>query len=72
MSNKSKNKYRCKKIKAGKYEYRGLIISRFGYHQPDKKVCWEGFDPKTFNTDFHGYSKRQVKKLIDDSFESKL
>ena len=59
-------KHRCKKIRAGKYEYRGWIISKFGYHSPDKKICWEGYNPKSGHADFLGFSKREIKALIDE------
>jgi hypothetical protein len=64
-----KPKFPCKKIKAGTYEYRGWIISSVGYYHPEQKVCWEGVDPETQSGDFHGYSKRQIKNLIDKDFE---
>lgn len=59
--------YPCKKIRAGKYEYRGWIISSVGYYHPEHCVCWEGYDPKTGHADFHGFSKKEIKWLIDDS-----
>lgn len=55
----------CRKIRAGKYEYKGWIISCVGYHEPDQKVCWEAYSPTTGQADYHGYSKRMVKALID-------
>lgn len=59
--------YPCKKIKAGTYKYRGWIISCVGYYEPERRVCWEGYDPDTGCGDFHGYSKREIKMLIDIS-----
>lgn len=56
----------CKKIKAGKYKYRGWIISCVGYYEPERRVCWEAIDPETTCGDFHGYSKKEIKRLIDD------
>lgn len=58
----------CRKLRAGKYEYRGLIITCVGYYEPDQKVCWEAYDKITGNADYHGYSKRMVKRLIDIDF----
>ncbi|MFA7011013.1 MAG: hypothetical protein WC240_07315 [Bacilli bacterium] len=55
----------CKKIRAGKYEYRGWVISCVGYYEPDRKVAWEGYDPKTGCADFLGFSKREIKMFID-------
>jgi len=63
--------YPCRKIRSGKYEYRGFIISRFGYHSPDKKVCWEGHNPNTGSADYHGFSKQQIKFLIDSDLSKK-
>jgi hypothetical protein len=63
--------YPCKKIKAGTYEYRGWIVSCVGYYEPEKRVCWEAYDPETGCGDFHGYSKREIKWLIDDSLTKK-
>lgn len=56
----------CKKIKAGTYEYRGWVISCVGYYEPEQRVCWEAYDPKTGCADFHGFSKREIKWLIDE------
>jgi hypothetical protein len=57
--------YPCKKIRAGKYQYRGWVISRVGYYEPEQRVTWEAYDPKTGCADFHGFSKREIKALID-------
>lgn len=59
--------FSCKKIRAGKYKYRGWIISCVGYYEPKQRVCWEAYDPKTGCADFHGFSKRELKWLIDES-----
>lgn len=59
--------FTCKKIKAGTYKYRGWIISCVGYYEPERRVCWEGYDPETECGDFHGFSKREIKWLIDES-----
>ena len=58
-------KNKCYKLKAGQYEYRGLIITRIGYYEPEQRVCWEAYDKITGNADYHGYSKQMVKALID-------
>ena len=57
---------KCKKIRAGKYKYRGLIISCIGYYEPEKRVVWEAYDPKSGCAEFHGFSKREVKSYIDE------
>lgn len=60
-------KFPCTKIKAGKYAYRGWVISRVGYYEPERRVVWEGYDPETGSADFHGFSKGEIKKLINKS-----
>jgi hypothetical protein len=57
----------CKKIKAGTYKYRGWIIQCDGYYESERRVVWEAYDPVTGCGDFHGFSKREIKRLIDDS-----
>jgi hypothetical protein len=42
-------------------------ISSVGYYHPEHCVCWEGYDPETGHADFHGFSKKEIKWLIDDS-----
>jgi hypothetical protein len=59
-------RFTCKKIRAGKYEYRGWIISCVGYYEPEQRVCWEAYDPNTGCADFHGFSKQEIKWLIDE------
>ena len=59
------NHFSCKKIRAGKYEYRGWVISCVGYYEPERRVCWEAYDPQTGYADFHGFSKKEIKWLID-------
>ncbi len=38
----NKKKHRCKKIRKGVYEYRGVTIECLGYYEPDHRVVWEG------------------------------
>lgn len=63
MTNKD---FPCKKITNGKYKYRGWIVASVGYYPPDHCVVWEGYDPETGCADFHAFSKKVIKKLIDD------
>lgn len=63
--------YRCIKLSNGKYEYRGFVVHRVGYHESDKRVVWEGYNPKDGRADYHGYSKQMVKKLIDNDILKK-
>ena len=58
--------FSCKKIRSGKYEYRGWIIICIGYYEPEQCVVWEAHDPKTGCADFHGFSKKEIKRLIDE------
>lgn len=44
-----------------------ITSGKFGYYHPEHCVCWEGYDPKTGHADFHGFSKKEIKWLIDDS-----
>lgn len=73
----SDNKYlkeinpKCKKIRAGKYEYRGWIIKSVGYYPPDQKIGWEGIDPETNCADFLEFTKRDVKIAIDKEISMK-
>lgn len=59
-------RFPCKKIRAGKYEYRGWVISSVGYYEPEKRVAWEAYDPNSGCADFHGFSKQEIKWLIDE------
>ena len=56
---------RCKRIRCGTYEYRGYIIQSVGYYHPEHRVCWEAHLSNGFCADFHGYSLKEVKLLID-------
>jgi hypothetical protein len=58
-------KHRCKKIEAGKYEYRGYIIHCHGYYPPNQCVVWEVYKVDGYHCDYSGYSKREMKEAID-------
>lgn len=67
-------KHRVKKIRAGKYIYRGVEITRHGYYQPERRVVWEGgvlIDKVAHSGDYHGFSLAQVKALIDADLDKK-
>jgi hypothetical protein len=55
---------RTKKIRYGRYEYRGYIIQQFGYYHPEHRICWEGIDQKG-NAIAHGFTKRSIIREID-------
>lgn len=57
----------CKKIKPGTYSYRGWIIQCVGYYKPERCVVWEAYNQETGCVDFHEFSKKTIKWLIDDS-----
>lgn len=59
--------YPCEKIKPGRYKYRGWLIQCVGYYEAERCVCWEAYDPETGCADYHGFSKREIKRLIDES-----
>lgn len=62
---------RAKKIRKGKYLYRGYEITRIGYYPPDQKTVWEAVDPQTNCGEFHGFSLREVKYWIDEYEDGK-
>lgn len=58
-----------KKIRAGRYQYRGYEVVCIGYHQPDHCVWWEATSidsPGVGCLCFHGNTKREVKWRIDE------
>ena len=65
----SRKDFPCEKIRMGKYKYRGWIISSVGYYPPEHCIVWEGYDPVTGFADFHAFSKKAIKRLIDASLE---
>lgn len=54
-----------KKIRPGKYLYKGYVITNHGYYPPDKRVWWEAVNIKTGCADHHSNTKSGVKHLID-------
>lgn len=55
-----------KKISAGRYEYRGYVVTNAGYHQPDHCVWWEASNKENGHADFHAKTKREIKWRIDE------
>lgn len=47
------------------YSYKGYEIRCHGYYPPEKRVVWEGIDIETGNGDVRGFTKREIKILID-------
>lgn len=64
-----KMKNKAKRISSGEYLYRDYKILLFGYHQPDHSVVWEAVN-RDGDAVIHGYTKRQVKFLIDCMLDS--
>lgn len=54
-----------KKLRAGKYLYRGYEIYKHGWHQPDRCIWWEAINLETDCVDYHAHTKRHIKKMID-------
>ena len=65
-------KHRAKRIRAGKYLYRGVVITSVGYYHPEHRVCWEGcLDIEgRYWGDYHGFSLAEVKALIDADLDN--
>jgi hypothetical protein len=62
--------HKAKRIRAGKYIYRGYEINCCGYYPPEQKVVWEAVDE--YGCGFaHNYSLKGVKKLIDLDLDKK-
>lgn len=59
-----KKSYKCTRISAGHYLYRGYRIVCHGYYPPDGKVVWEAVND-TEAADAHGFSRREVMKMVD-------
>jgi hypothetical protein len=55
-----------KKIRTGRYLYKGYCVIRIGYYPPDKSIWWEGVNELTNEADYHGHTKSEIKKMIDD------
>ncbi len=58
--------HKIKRIRAGKYIYRGYDIYCCGYYPPEHRVVWEAVDENGCGFAHH-YSLKGVKKLIDQS-----
>ena len=55
-----------KRIRSGKYLYKGFIITNLGYYPPDKKTVWEAVDPETNEGVAHDFTLKRVKQAIDN------
>lgn len=64
-------KHPCEKIRAGKYLYRGYILSKIPYYEPEQRDVWEGVNSITNEGGFHAYTKRAIKNLIDIDLSNK-
>lgn len=61
--------HKCKRVRYGKYLYRGYELVGQGYYPPDHQVWWEGVDPKTGCADFHAETKGLLKYMIDKELD---
>jgi len=61
-----------KKIKKGTYLYKGYRVQCIPYYHPDRRTVWEAFNDKTGEADYHAYTKRDIKKAIDNDIESEV
>lgn len=55
-----------KKVRKGKYLYRGYEIQCIGYYHPEKRIVWEANFKGEIDAAFHGFSLKEVKVLIDN------
>lgn len=62
--------HKAKRIRAGKYIYRGYEIYCLGYYPPEQRVVWEAVDENGCGF-AHYYSLKGVKKLIDQDIDKK-
>lgn len=65
------SKHRAKRLRAGKYLYRGVEITCVGYYPPEQRVCWEGccIVNGRYCGDYHAFSLAQIKALIDGDLD---
>lgn len=59
---------KAKKLRRGKYIYRGHTVTCVGYYPPEHKVVWEAED-ENGNGFAHSFSLKDTKRLIDDSLD---
>ncbi|MBR5297444.1 MAG: hypothetical protein IKU29_06225 [Parabacteroides sp.] len=62
---------KAKKIRRGKYIYRGYIITCIGYYPPEQKTVWEAEDENGYGF-AHSFSLRDTKRLVDESLNASL
>ena len=59
---------KLKKIRAGKYSYRGYIVTCIGYYPPEKRIVWEAEDENGCGF-AQSFSLKKTKELIDEEIE---
>lgn len=62
---------KAKRLRAGKYLYKGYVITCVGYYQPERRVVWEAEDEHG-NGFAHSFSLRDTKRLIDDGLNKTI
>lgn len=63
---------KCRKIKAGKYEYKDWYIVNIGYYHPEGRVCWEGVNKETGCGDYHATTKGEIVQQIDSDLSDSM
>ncbi|MCM1298217.1 MAG: hypothetical protein NC203_00450 [Firmicutes bacterium] len=61
----------AKRIRCGRYEYRGYRLYNCGYYCPDHCVWWEAVNPTTGCADYHANTKKEIMDMIDDDLDGK-
>ena len=64
-------KIKAKRVRKGKYIYRGYTITCIGYYPPEQKTVWEAEDENGCGF-AHSFSLRDTKHLIDESLDKIL
>lgn len=62
--NDEKIKHPAKRIRRGRYEYRGFIVYSIGYYPPENRIVWEVVDHDG-SSFAHSHRLRDTKSLID-------
>lgn len=61
-------KYRAKRIRAGKYVYRGYVINCIRYYEPEGQDVWECVDQDGEGFG-HSFRLRDAKRQVDLEIE---
>lgn len=64
-TNDEKIKHHAKRIRRGRYEYRGFIVYSIGYYPPENRIVWEVVDHDG-SCFAHAFSLQESKHRIDE------